>query len=195
MTAPEVITAPTELPVSAARVKAFTPTKVADSALEPLIRAVTDEVERNVLWRAVVAQRRRVFLRCPGREIEIEPFRNTTAAGSSSPPTVQLYDEFNMATAVDASLYYQVPAEGIIALRRGKMWPKAERNVAPFSVSYWAGWDVADIPSAITQMIIRAVVDQYAYRTTLSGKAPGVEIPRSIAAIGMGYSLRHVVSG
>ena len=60
----EIITAPAHLPVEVA---------AADQALAA---AVTEEVERCILWRAVVAQERKIIVDGPlPHRIEIEPCR------------------------------------------------------------------------------------------------------------------------
>ena len=196
---PHVVTPPAGRPVTAAEVAAFGEqfTLQGDgdqtTIIESLVDAVTDHAEKAVLWRAISPQQRRVWFDCMPELIELEPFRATDAAGSDSPPVIHTYDEDGTATVVSTDVYYTRPDIGRIIRRRGQAWPRSERTDGAYSVTYWAGWDTA--PSAVKQMLIRAVVAQSTERGYFGAPGAAVLIPKSIASIGSGYALRRVVVG
>ena len=61
----EIVTPPAALPVTVAEAQAYAQVDSNDSIFERLIEAVTLETERSVLWRAIVAQRRRLVVDAP----------------------------------------------------------------------------------------------------------------------------------
>lgn len=196
MTAPEVLTPPADRALAIADVKAFAATELSgqNAQFESFIDAVTLDAEQRVLWRAIVAQERRVYVDYLGGAVQLEPFRTTDADGTDAPPTVQVWGENGVATDVDSSVFYTVPERGILALRRNMNWPRSERSYAPFSVTYWAGWDATAVPEAVKQLLVRMASYQFQNRGQ-DGQSGRVKLPSSITAIGRGYSLRRPVMG
>lgn len=190
---PVILTPPVARPVTAAEVGAFSGEFTLEgdgdqtALVEALIDAVTDHAERLVLRRAIMPQRRRVFMDALDDVVNLEPYRVQTAGGSSSPPMVKALNEAGVATVVPASSYYTAPAIGLIALRSGASWPRPERAESSFCIDYWAGWDVA--PGAVKLMIQRAVVAQSSNRGAFAPKDSAVLIPPAIASIGKAYAL------
>ena len=92
-------------------------------------------------------------------------------------------------------LYYTVPSEGIVALKKGERWPTAERDIAPYDLTYWAGWDEDDVPVDLKRMVIRAVENQYSDtgRGIFGLAGQTVLVPSRIARIGMGYSIKRAL--
>ena len=87
-----------------------------------MIAGVTLDAEQRILWRAIVTQQRRVQIlsQCPPRAMQVEPFRTTNASGADAAPTLRFAKEDGTTEAVDADLYYTIPSEGIIALKKGR---------------------------------------------------------------------------
>ena len=197
LSAPEIVTAPTATPVSVAEVKSYiiVTLPAEDAEIEDLIAGVTLDAEKRVLWRAIVTQQRRVQIltQCPPRAMQVEPFRATDAGGADAAPTLRLAKEDGTTEDVDADLYYTVPSEGIVALKKGERWPTAERDIAPFDLTYWAGWNEDDVPTDIKRMVIRAVANHYQHRQVFGLPGQTVLVPSSIARIGMGYSVRRTL--
>ena len=196
---PQVLTPPLARPVTAAEVAAygdsFTLTGEGDQTalIESLIDAVTDLAEATVLWRAIAPQQRRVFFDHLDTVVNIEPYRLANAKNEAAAPTVDVWDEDGTSEPVDTGSYYLLPWTGEIVLRRDSRWPVTKRNVKPFSITYWAGWDNA--PASVKQMLIRAVIAQSTERGTFGVPGATVRIPPSIAAIGSQYSIRRAVIG
>ena len=147
----QVVTAPTSLPVIAT-----------DTALAA---AVTEELERTVLWRAIVSQTRRILIDgdLPPR-IEIEP--------TTSIVSLTRYTPDDDAAEIDPDEYMYVtrdPQGTVIAPHDRNGWPAAERDIGSFAITYQAGFTVTpesspgagdgvnEIPVAIIFMIDRAV--------------------------------------
>ena len=147
----QIVTPPASLPVT-----------VTDTALAA---AVTEELERTVLWRAIVSQTRRILIDgdLPAR-IEIEPATNITSITRWTPD--------NDAEVIDANNYMFVtrdPAGTIIAPHHRNGWPAAERAINSYALTYECGWRVTaetapgagdglnEVPASILFMIDRAV--------------------------------------
>ena len=167
LSAPEIVTAPTATPVSVADVKSYIPVTLPgeDAELADLIEGVTLDAEQRILWRAIVTQQRRVQIlsQCPPRAMQVEPFRTDRRGrgrrrtSDAAPRERRWHDR----GCVDADLYYTVPSEGIVALKKGERWPIAERDIAPYDLTYWAGWNADDVPSDLKRMVIRAAVSNH----------------------------------
>ena len=166
-----------------------------------LVAAVVEECERTVLWRAIVSQTRRILIDgdLPAR-IEIEPVTDIVSL------TRQTKDDD--AEVIDADDYMVVtrdPSGTIIAPHHRDGWPKPERSIGSFALTYTAGWVVTDtenkVPAAILFMLDRAI----AFREGSGGvgdiKIGSLEIsvpdsyasdqlPREIASIGRAYQYR-----
>ena len=120
-------------------------------------RAVVEEVERTVLWRAVVSQTRKIVIDGPLDFIlELEP---TTAITSltrwtpTDPAEVVADDTYDVVS--------RDPAGTIIASSSGFAWPEPERDIGSFVLTYMAGWEVTDssnsVPASVKLMIERAI--------------------------------------
>ena len=139
----EVVREPTHLPIAAT-----------DDALA---RAVTEEIERSVLWRAIVSQERRIVIDGPlPTRLEIEPASSIVGLTQWTPA--------DAAVVVDESSYYSVtrdPSGTIIAPAPGHDWPQPARAIGSFALTYMAGWVVTDttnsVPASVQLMIERAI--------------------------------------
>ena len=123
--ATEIVTPPAHLPVTVA------------AAQTDLARAVVDECERAVLWRAIVAQERRIVIdgQLPSR-LELEPVTAVVSLTRWTPA--------DAAVAVDANTYGVVtrdPTGSILAPLPGHAWPAPARPFGSFALTYTAGWD------------------------------------------------------
>ena len=139
----EIVTAADRLPITAT-----------DDALA---RAVVEEIERGVLWRAIVSQTRRIVVDGPvPQKILIEPVTALTS--------ITMWTPADAAAVIDASSYYSVtrdPSGTIIAPAPGAAWPAPERAISSFALTYTAGWEVTDtenhVPASVQHMIERAI--------------------------------------
>ena len=190
----EVVTPPAHLPVT-----------VADAQLAA---AVVEEIERGVLWRAVVRQERRIVLdgSLPPR-IEIEPVQSIES--------LTVWTPTDPAAVIDANSYSVVtrdPAGTIITPAPGANWPAPGREVGSFALTYLAGWTVTpesapgagdavnDVPASVQHMIERTIkfragsgVGDLTIGSLTIGLADSYKtdrIPPEIAAIGRGYAYR-----
>ena len=193
----EIITPPAHLPVTVS---------AADMALAA---AVVEEIERGVLWRAIVRQTRkdRLIPLGPCRSWNLNPSapsRVSPAGPRQTPPNV-----------IDAASYSVVsrdPAGALIAPATGYDWPAPERAIGSFALTYMAGWVVTpetalnagdgvnDVPASVRLMVERAVafragsgVGDITIGSLKINVAPTYKtdrIPPEIAAIGRGYAYR-----
>ena len=149
----EIVTPPEHLPVTVA------------AAQTDLARAVTDECERAVLWRAIVAQTRKVVIdgALPPR-LDLEPVSAVVSLTRWTPT-----DDTDV---IDAASYYYVsrdPAGCIIAPAPGENWPDPERAIGSFTLTYDCGWPVTpesspgagdavnEVPASVQLMVDRAI--------------------------------------
>ena len=132
---------------------------------EALASAVVEEVERAVLWRAVVRQTRRIIIDGPlTPRIELEPVSGAVSLTQWTPT--------DDAAVIDAASYDVVtrdPAGTIIAPASGYDWPAPERSIGSFALTYMAGWTVTpesaplagdgvnEVPASVRLMVERAV--------------------------------------
>ena len=147
----EIVTPPSHLPITAADAE--------------LAAAVVEEIERAVLWRAVVRQERRIIMDGPlPPRIELEPVSSIVSLTRWTPT--------DAAEVVDAAIYSVVtrdPAGSILTPVPGKSWPAAARLVGSFALTYMAGWTVTpesvplandavnEVPASVRLMVHRAV--------------------------------------
>ena len=136
-----------------------------DAAQATLAAAVVEEIERAVLWRAVVRQTRRIIIGGPlPPRIELEPVSSVVSLTQWTPT--------DDAAVIDAARYDVVtrdPAGTIIAPAPGYDWPAPERSIGSFTLTYMAGWAVTpesaplagdgvnEVPASVQLMIERAV--------------------------------------
>ena len=139
----EIVTPPSKLPITASDTD--------------LAAAVVDEIERTVLWRAVVSQTRKIEIDGPLPScIEIEPTTDIVSLTRWTPT--------DDAVVVDADSYQVVsrdPFGTILTPAAGMYWPKPERAIGSFALTYSCGWEVTDVansvPSSVQLMVERAV--------------------------------------
>ena len=141
----ELVSAPTHLPVTV------------DSAQAALAAAVTEEIERAVLWRAIVRQERRIVIdgALPAL-LEFEPATAITSLTRWTPT--------DSAEVIDPSIYSPVsrdPKGANVFTAPGKSWPEPEREIGSFALTYLAGWEVTDtansVPASVQHMISKAI--------------------------------------
>ena len=193
----EIVTPPEHLPVTAT------------AAQITLVRAVVDEIERTVLWRAVVLQTRKIVIDGTLPILELEPV--------SSIVSITRWTETDPADVIDPASYDLVsrdPAGALIAPATGYDWPAPERAIGSFSLTYTCGWEVSpetaplagdgvnEVPASILLMLNRAI----SFRSSGSGGVGDIKIgsldlsvpasystdqlPREIASIGRSYAYR-----
>ena len=147
----EIVTPPEHLPVTVA------------AAQTDLARAVTDECERAVLWRAIVAQERRIVIDgALPPQIEIEPVTAIVSLTRWTPT-----DDAEVIDAASYSVVTRDPAGTIIV--PNSSWPAPERSIGSFAVNYECGWTVTPesapgagdavnlVPPSIQFMLKRAI--------------------------------------
>lgn len=149
-----IVTPPEHLPVTVT------------AAQTDLARAVTEELERLVLWRAVVHQTRRIWIDGPLPErLEIEP--------ASDVVSIARWTSADAAVVVPATTYSVVtrdPAGTIIAPSPGSAWPSPARTIGSFTITYEAGWlvtpesspgagDAANLVPPSVQLMISKAID------------------------------------
>ena len=149
----EVVTPPEHLPVEVA---------AADQALAA---AVTEEIERGVLCRAIVAQTRRITLDGPLPQLlELEPVSGAVSLTRWTPT-----DDAEVIDAATYSLVSRDPTGAVIVPLDGTNWPAPERSIDSFRLTYECGWEVEpesspgagdavnEVPASILLMLTRAV--------------------------------------
>ena len=205
--ASEIVTPPPDLPVTVADAHAYTRADSDDEIFARLIAAVTLETERSVLWRGIVAQTRRLVVDAPlAPNLTLEP---TTAIVS-----LTRWTEADAVEVVPEEVYHvssSDPGGTIVSLRRGQVWPSAERETAAYALTYDCGWSVDrgvnpvinSVPAAVQHMILTAVAAQYQNIDPFA--AAGVRdlkvgsvllkaaIPPDVAALGSAYAYRQTI--
>ena len=197
--ASEIVDPPSSLPVTVTEAQAYARADSDDAIFERLIAAVTLETERSVLWRAIVAQRRRLVVDAPlAPRLTLEP---TTAIES-----LTRWTDTDAAEVVPEDVYHfssSDPGGAVVSLRRGQVWPSAERETDAYALTYDCGWPVEDVPAAIQHMILTAVAAQYQNIDPFA--AAGVRdlevgsvslkaaIPPAVAALGSAYAYRQTI--
>ena len=182
----EVITPPSHLPITAS-----------DDALA---RAVVEEVERTVLWRAIVSQERRIVIDgALPPVLELEPVTAIVSLTRWTPTAA--------AAVVDATTYSVVsrdPSGTFIAPAPGSAWPAPARELGSFALTYECGWVVTDsenlVPASIIYMLTRAVEHRAgaglgdiaigSLRMAVADSYKTDQLPREIASIGRAYQYR-----
>ena len=192
----EIVTPPALLPVTV------------DAAQDTLARAVVDELERMVLWRAIVSQERRIRIDGPlPSVIEIEPVSSIVSLTKWTPE--------NDAAVIDAADYGFVkgdPTGTLISPLPWYDWPAPERPIGSFSLTYRAGWTVTPesspgagdgvnkVPASVRLMVERAVafragagLGNIGIGSLKLDVAPSYStdrLPAAIASIGRAYQYR-----
>ena len=149
----EIVTAPTALPITV------------DAADKALAAAVVEEIERGVLWRAIVQQERKIVIDgALPQLLDLEPVASITS--------ITRWTETDAAEVIPADTYSFVsrdPTGTIIAPAPGKNWPAPLRPFGSFTLVYTAGWKVTpesapgagdavnEVPASVRLMVERAV--------------------------------------
>ena len=147
----EIVTPPAHLPIAATD--------------EALASGVVEELERGVLWRAIVAQTRRILIDGPlPTRLEIEPLTAVVSLTRWTPT--------DDAAVIDAASYDSVtrdPVGTIIAPATGYDWPAPARSIGSFALTYSCGWTVTpesapgagdavnEVPASVRLLVERAV--------------------------------------
>ena len=204
----EIVTPPTALPVTVAEAQEYARTESDDAIFSRLIPAVTLETERSVLWRAIVAQRRRLAVDAPlARNLTLEP--------TTSIVSLTRWTGTDAVEVVPETVYHvesSDPGGTVVSLRRGSVWPGAERETAAYALTYDCGWEVDReatpavnaVPEAIQHMILIAVAAQYQNIDPFAGsglrniKPVGsvdlqAAVPPAVAEIGRAYAYRQTI--
>ena len=180
------------------------PITASDTALAA---AVTEEIERGVLWRAVVRQERRILIDGPLPILELEPVVSIVSLTRWTPT--------DPAEVIDAASYNLVsrdPAGALIAPAPGQSFPEPLRPFGSFALTYLAGWTVtpetADgagdavntVPASIQFMVERAVafragagLGNIGIGSLQLDVAPSYstdKLPQEIASIGRAWAFR-----
>ena len=192
----EIITPPAHLPVTVA---------AADQALAA---AVVEEIERTILWRAIVRQERRIVLDGPlPPRFELEPVASLTGLTMWTPTD----DD----AVIDAASYYSVtrdPGGTILEPVPWENWPSPERSIGSFSITYECGWTVTpesaplagdavnEVPASIQLMVNRAIAFRAgsglgditigSLKISVADSYSTDRIPPEIAAIGRSWAYR-----
>ena len=138
------------------------PITASDTALAA---AVTEEIERGVLWRAIVRQTRRIVVDGPlPPHFEIEPVTAIVGLTMWTPT-----DDAAVIAATDYISVSRDPSGTILIPAAGKHWPEPQRAIGSFALTYECGWEVSpesaplagdavnEVPASIQLMVSRAV--------------------------------------
>ena len=175
----EIVTPPAHLPVTV------------DDAQAALAAAVTDEIERSVLWRALVRQTRKIlFDGALPQRIELEPVSSIVSLTRWEPARFPMRKSRGRGGAgsddsdeiIPASAYNFVsrdPQGTVITPLDGTNWPEPKRSIGSFALTYDCGWAVTPesapgagdavntIPPSVRFMLERAL----AFRAGAGGLA------------------------
>ena len=195
----EIVTPAAHLPVTVA---------AADMALAS---GVVEELERGVLWRAIVRQERRILIDCRAGEslpfLELEPVASIVSLTRWTPT--------DPAEVIDAASYTLVsrdPAGALISPSPGHSFPAPLRPFGSFTLTYLAGWTVTpetapladdgvnEVPVSVQHMIERAIkfragsgVGDLTIGSLKIGLAKSYKtdrIPPEVASIGRAWAYR-----
>lgn len=164
-----VVTAPTEEPVTATEAKQYLAVdhSADDALIASLIAAARQEAER-VAARSFVTQTVDLLLSgwpCDGRILlEYPPVQSVTS--------ITYYDEDNVAHTMPAADYITVIDTNppLIVLAKDASWPdETLRSVSPIRVRYQAGYGAAAaVPARYKSLILALVANAYENRDGIS---------------------------
>ena len=182
---------------------------------EALAAAVVEEIERVVLWRAIVSQERRIVIDGPLPQLlELEPV--------SGAVTLTRWTPTDPAEVIDPASYNVVtrdPAGSIIAPAPGYDWPAPERSIGSFTLTFECGWTVTpesaplagdavnEVPASVQLMVKRALEFRAGSGGVGDIKIGSLDLsvpdsyatdvlPREIASIGLSWAYRPgVIAG
>ena len=184
---------------------ALLPITVAD-ANQALAAAVVEEIERTILWRAIVSQERRIVIDGPlPSRIELEPVSSVVSLTKWTPT--------DAAAVIDADSYDYVtrdPGGTLIEPVPWENWPAPERSIGSFALTYRAGWTVTpesgpgagdavnDVPASVILMLTRAVefragaglgdIAVGSLKLSFADSYSTDQLPREIASIGRAWA-------
>ena len=149
----ELVTKPERLPVTVT------------AAQEALAGAVVEELERSVMWRAIVSQTRSITVDGPLPQlIEIEPTTSIISLTRWAPD--------GAGVVVDVADYVSVsrdPKGTLICAAPGKNWPAPLRPIGSFSLVYAAGWTVSSNENLVPPSVLLLVELAFQFRAGGSG--------------------------
>ena len=169
---------------------------------------MVEEIERGVLWRAIVRQERRILLdgSLPP-SLEIEPVTAIVSLTRWIPT-----DDDAVIDAASYSVVTRDPAGAIIAPAPGTSWPPPLRPFGSFALTYMAGWTVTPesspgagdavnaVPASVRLMVERAVAFRDgsglgdiaigSLKINVANSYKTDRIPPEIASIGRAYAYR-----
>ena len=189
----EIVTAAEHLPIT--------------TADEALAAAVVEEIERTILWRAIVRQERRILIDGPLAILELEPVTSIVS--------ITRWTSTDPAEVVDPDSYTLVsrdPAGALIFPSPGHSFPSPMRPFGSFSLTFLAGWIVTpetvpladdavnEVPPSVQLMIERAVAFRAgsglgdigigSLKLSVADSYSTDKIPPAIADIGRAYAYR-----
>ena len=171
-----------------------------------LAAAVTEEIERTILWRGIVRQTRRILIDGPLPILELEPVTSIVSLTRWTPTAP--------AEVVDPDSYTLVSraAGALIAPLPGYSFPAPMRPFGSFALTYDCGWVVTPetaplagdavnkVPSSIQLMIERAVAFRAgaglgditigSLKMSVAASYSTDRIPPEISSIGRAYAYR-----
>ena len=119
----EIVTPPALLPITVAD---------ADKALAA---AVVEEIERGILWRAIVSQERRILIDGPLPQLlDLEPVTAIVSLTRWTPS-----DAAEVIPAANYNFVSRDPLGATIAPAPGKNWPAPERSIGSFGADLHGG--------------------------------------------------------
>ena len=191
--ASEIVTPPVELPIITKQVG--------------IARAVVDEIERTILWRAIVLQERKIVIDGPLKILELEPVASIVSITRWTPT--------DPAEVIPADTYTFVtrdPAGTIIAPAPGMNWPEPKRAIGSFALVYTAGWTVTPesnpgagdavntVPPSVRYMIEKAIefragsglgdISIGSLKLSVADSYSTDRIPPEISSIGRAWNFR-----
>ena len=190
----ETISPPAHLPITATD--------------EALGAAVVSEIERTILWRAIVRQERRVVIDGSlASRLELEPVASIVG--------LTMWTPNDAAAVVEADSYHVVtrdPAGTIITPAPGANWPAPARAVGSFTLNYFCGWVVTpetslnagdavnEVPASVRLLVERAVAFRAgsglgvlkigSLSTTVAKSYETDRLPLELVSIGRHYAYR-----
>lgn len=184
--ASEIVTAPTLLPIT-----------VKEGGIAA---AVVEEIERTILWRAIVRQTRRIIVDGPlPPHFEIEPVTAIVGLTRWTPT-----DDAAVIAATDYISVTRDPSGTIIIPAAGKHWPEPQRAIGSFTLTYECGWEVTAsenaVPLSIQLMVSRAVEFRQgaglgdiaigSLKLSVADSYATDKLPKEIAGIGRAWNFR-----
>ena len=189
----EIVTPPSALPITATD--------------EALAAAVVEEIERGVLWRAIVRQERRILIDGPLKILELEPVASIVSLTRWTPD--------DSALVIDAASYSVVtrdPGGTILEALPWAAWPAPERSAGSYALTYLAGWTVTpetapgandavnEVPASVKLLVERAVafragsglgnISIGSLKLEVAPSYSTDSLPRELTSIGRAYAYR-----